>query len=114
MDYCTADLMRTHRAPYVMATRPPKEDLALPAPPTAYCVRYEGNGSKRRDEKSIRIDAETLLMSYTREELVVGEEVVLPWKSKTKGTEYWKAKIIDNSEKESKTKEKEAKIHYQL
>ena len=93
-----------------MAARLPKEDLELPAPPTAYCVRYEGNGSKRWDGKSILIDAETLLMSYTREELVVGKEVVLPWKSKTKGTEYWKAKIIDNSEKESKTQEKEAKI----
>ena len=46
-------LIRTHRAPYVMATRPQKEDLALPAPPTTNCVQYEGNGSKRWVGKSI-------------------------------------------------------------
>jgi len=62
VDYCTADLRRTHGAPYVMATRPPKEDLALPAPPIVYCARYEGNRSKRWDGKSILIDTETLLM----------------------------------------------------
>ena len=46
-----------HRAPYVMATGPQKEDLA---PPTTYCVQYEGSGSKRWVTKSILIDAETL------------------------------------------------------
>ena len=41
---------------------------------------------------------------------MVGKEAVLPWKSKTKGTGYWKAIMIDNSEKQSKTQEKETKI----
>ena len=33
-------------------------------PPTSYCVRYEGNGSKRWDGKTIFVDSKLLLESY--------------------------------------------------
>ena len=42
---------------------------------------------------------------------MVGKEVVLPWKLKAKGTAYWKAIMIDNSEKQFKTQEKKEAQH---
>ena len=81
---------------------PPEE----PASPTSYCVRYEGNGSKRWDGKTIFVDSKALLDLYDCKELVPGKEVSIPWKSKTKGVEHWKAIIVDITQKEqSKKKE---------
>ena len=37
-------------------------------------------------------------MSYDQEELVAGKKRIIPWKSKIKGIEYWKAINIDKWE----------------
>ena len=48
---------------------PPEE----PVSPTSYCVRYEGNGSKRWDGKTIFVDCRALLDLYDCKKLVPGK-----------------------------------------
>ena len=60
----------------------------------SYCIRYEGNGSKRWDRKQILVDRETLESVYNVEELVLGKEVVIPWPKKGE-VQNWKGIIVD-------------------
>ena len=52
---------------------PPEE----PAPPTSYCVRYEGNGSKKWDGKTIFVYSKALLDLYDHKELIPGQQAGL-------------------------------------
>ena len=62
----------------------------------SYVVRFEGNSSKRWDGKEVYINAEVLDELYSKEELVHGAPVTVPWKSKGK-ISHWKAIYIDPS-----------------
>ena len=60
-----------------------------------YCIRYEGNGSKRWDGREILIDEIWMEDIYDPSELTVaGKELRLPWKSK-KSVTYWNAVLVD-------------------
>lgn len=62
---------------------------------TQYCIRYEGNNSKRWDGKVIWIDASVLDELYDETELTNGSHVVVPWKGKGNKISHWKAVLVD-------------------
>ena len=64
--------------------------------PKHYIVRFEGNNSKRWDGKKSWIEAGVLDELYTKEELVHGTEIMVPWRSKGKIT-HWKGIFIDHN-----------------
>ena len=60
----------------------------------SYVVCFEGNCSRKWDGKETYIYVEVLDKLYSKEELVHGAEVTVPWKSKGK-VSHWKAIFID-------------------
>ena len=68
----------------------------------SYIVRFEGNSSKRWDGKEVYINAEVLDELYSKDELIDGAQVTVPWKSKGKIT-HWKAIFIDPSARTQQT-----------
>ena len=64
--------------------------------PKRYVVRFEGNNSKKWDGKEVWLDAEVLDELYSKNELVHGCKITVPWKSKKKIT-HWNAVFIDPS-----------------
>ena len=61
-----------------------------------YCVRYEGNNSKRWVGYEIWVDAEYMEELFEPSALVPGYEVVLAWHQKDNVTN-WKAALVDPS-----------------
>lgn len=61
-----------------------------------YCVRYEGNNSKRWDWREIWIDADYMEELYEPSALVPGYKVLLPWQQKNSIT-HWNAVVVDPS-----------------
>ena len=61
-----------------------------------YCVRYEGNNSKRWDGREIWVDTDYFEEFFEPSVLVPGYEVVMPWQLKN-SIAYWKAVIVDPS-----------------
>ena len=59
-----------------------------------YCIRYEGNGSKRWDGKEILVDKDWLESLYDPVSLVDGKAVVLPWSGKKGAYRDWKAVVV--------------------
>lgn len=60
-----------------------------------YCIKYEGNGSKRWDGKKITVNSETLESLYDTKELVVGKDVVIPWPTTNGEVQNWKGVLVD-------------------
>ena len=61
-----------------------------------YCVKYEGNNSKRWDGRDIWIDADYMEELYDPSTLVPGYKVVLPWQQKN-STTHWNTVVVDPS-----------------
>ena len=61
----------------------------------SYCVRYEGNNSKRWDGKEIWIEATVLEELYEPYQLTSGSHVSIPWKGKGGRISYWNAIIVN-------------------
>ena len=59
-----------------------------------YCVRYEGNQSKKWDGREITLDGKWLESLYDVAELVPGKQLSLPWQAKGGRMEEWKAVLI--------------------
>ena len=64
-----------------------------------YCVRFEGNNSKRWDGKQIMLEREWLESLYSQEDLCPGKVVELPWEQKGAGCVKWRAVIVDSAAK---------------
>ena len=60
-----------------------------------YCVRYEGNNSKRWDGKEIWLEATVLDELYEPTQLTYGSHVSIPWKGKGGRISYWNAVIVN-------------------
>ena len=60
-----------------------------------YCVRFEGNRSKKWDGRQIMLESEWLESLYSRDDLCPGKIVELPWEEKGAGCVKWKAVIVD-------------------
>ena len=63
--------------------------------PKHYCVRCEGNNSKRWDGKEIWLEATVLDELYEPTQLTHGSQVIIPWKGKGSRISYWKAVIVN-------------------
>ena len=90
-----ADQETSHRATHQEtrhgAADPPVMETSSRVNTTKYCVRYEGNGSKKWDGKTIWLDGEWLHSLYDHSELVPGNKLSLPWMGKGGRMTYWSA-----------------------
>jgi len=59
-----------------------------------YCVRYEGNSSKRWDGWEILLDGDWPESLYEPSELVPGKKLSLPWQGKRGHITHWRAIVI--------------------
>ena len=64
---------------------------------TKYCVRYEGNQSKRWDGREITLDGAWLESLYRPAELIPGKQLSLPWHGKGGRVQSWKAVLISST-----------------
>ena len=60
-----------------------------------YVVRFEGNSSKKYDNKEMWISAQLLDELYEPSELQHGKPVIVPWKGKGGKIQHWNAVFID-------------------
>ena len=63
--------------------------------PKCYVVRFEGNNSKKWDDKEVWLNAEVLDELYSENELVHGCTITVTWKSKK--ITHWNTVFIDSS-----------------
>ena len=86
------------------AADPPVMETSPRVNTTKYCVRYEGNGSKKWDGKMIWLDGEWLRSLYDHSELVPGNKLSLPWMGKGGRMTYWSVVLVDPSQELSSDK----------
>ena len=60
-----------------------------------YCVRYEGNNSRKWDGREIMLDGNWLEELYEPSQILPGMPVRLPWPKKHGGIEYWLGVIVE-------------------
>ena len=62
-----------------------------------YYVKYENNGSKRWDGKTVMIGGEWLHGVCNQSEIHCGDKVKLPWTAKKGKVQYWNAVVVDDA-----------------
>ena len=80
--------------PITLSASSATSGVALKLPNNKYCIRYEGNSSKRWDGKEILLDAEWMEGLYSESELVAGKKLSLPWQGKGGRVTYWRAVLV--------------------
>ena len=95
--HCATDQETSH-----CAADPTVIETSSHANTMKYCVRYEGNGPKKWDGKTIWPDGELLCSLCS--ELVPGNKLSLPRMGKRGRVSYWSAVLVDPSQELSTNK----------